>query len=145
MSKLGQPPKLSELRRRDVSHERQLEPARSNQPHQLQMDIYSRRFQLREWYVYATEICVALLNCFQEAHCVLVHKAYTLERIEGLSVRKVDYIVPGGIPYGFDSIFERTVSLDKNALYVVTISDTRGDGLNLDDGGGKCSLTVSKN
>ena len=57
----------------------------------------------------------------------------------------MDYIVPGGIPYGFDSIFERTVSLDKNALYVVTISDTRGDGLNLDDGGGKCSLTVSKN
>ena len=57
----------------------------------------------------------------------------------------MDYIVPGGIPYGFDSIFERTVSLDKNALYVVTISDTRGDGLNLDDGGGKCSLKVSKN
>mmetsp|Transcript_4000 Transcript_4000/g.7995 ORF Transcript_4000/g.7995 Transcript_4000/m.7995 type:complete len:550 (-) Transcript_4000:84-1733(-) len=66
--------------------------------------------------------------------------AYTLERVEGLSVRKVDYIVPGGIPYGLSSTFERTVSLEKNALYVVSISDTRGDGLNLDDGGAEFFL-----
>ena len=58
-----------------------------------------------------------------------------------MSVRKVDYIVPGGIPYGFSTTFERTVALEKNALYVVTISDSRKDGLNLDDGGGKCSST----
>ena len=62
--------------------------------------------------------------------------AYTLERIEGFDIRKVDSMVPGAIPYGFSSTYEREMDLQEGALYVWTISDANSDGLGLDSGGG---------
>ena len=61
--------------------------------------------------------------------------AYTLERIEGFEVTKVDFMVPGAIPYGFSTTYEREVNLQTGALYAWTISDTRSNGLELDSGG----------
>lgn len=61
-------------------------------------------------------------------------KAYQLERIDGLSVRKVDYVVPGGIPYDYGSTYTRNLKLEKGALYSFTLSDVNGDGLILDSG-----------
>lgn len=67
-------------------------------------------------------------------------KAYALFRVEGLSVRKIDWIVPGGIPFDFGGTFERTVELSEGALYCWVLYDSTGDGLSLDDGGGRCKL-----
>lgn len=65
--------------------------------------------------------------------------AYTLERIDGFDVRKVDLMVPGAIPYGFGSTYERETDLQEGALYVWTIADSNSDGLGLDSGGGTYS------
>jgi hypothetical protein len=46
-----------------------------------------------------------------------------LERIDGLEVRQVDLVVPGGIPFGFESTYTRDLKLEKGALYSMTIWD----------------------
>ena len=61
-----------------------------------------------------------------------------MERIDGFDVRKVDILVPGAIPYGFSSTYSHEVELQEGALYAWTMSDTNGDGLALDSGGGTC-------
>ena len=64
---------------------------------------------------------------------------YTLERIDGFEVSKVDYVVPGGIPFGFMTTYTREIVLQSGALYVWTVSDSNKDGLGLDSGGGTLS------
>lgn len=61
--------------------------------------------------------------------------AYTLERLDGLSTVLVDYVVPNGFP--FETTSERNITLQEGALYFWQITDSSGDGLSVNDGGGR--------